>query len=68
VEITPEPSPAEREALLAALARVSRTAPGSYGSVWRLAGLLESAESDLAPPVRATPEGAPRRRRGAGRA
>jgi hypothetical protein len=68
VEITPEPSPAEREALLAALARGSRAAPGSYGSGWRLAGLLESVESDLATPVRATPEGAPRRRPGAGRA
>jgi hypothetical protein len=68
VEITPEPSHAEREALLGALARGSRAAPGSYGSVWRLAGLLESVESDFAAPVRATPEGAPRSSPGANRA
>jgi len=68
VEITPEPSPAEREGLLAVLACGRRAAPGSYGSVWRLAGLLESVESDLAAPVRATPEGAPRSSPGAGRA
>jgi hypothetical protein len=68
VEITPEPSPAEREALLAALARGRPATPGSYGSVWRLAGLLESVESDLAAPVRATPEGASRSSPGTSRA
>jgi hypothetical protein len=68
VEISPEPSTAEREALLAALARGNRTTPGSYGSVWRLAGLLESVESDLATPVRAAPVGAPRSSPGASRA
>ena len=68
MKITPEPSLEERGALLAALASGRRTAPGSYGSVWRLAGLLESVESDLATPVGAAPEGAPRSRPGASRA
>ena len=64
LEITPEPSPDEREALLAAL----REAPwrvDPYRSVWRLAGLLESVEAD---PAVASLDGAPRRSAGATRA
>jgi hypothetical protein len=67
VEITPEPSAAEREALLAALATRTQPVPSSYVSVWRLAGLLENVESDAAP-ARAAPDGAPRSSRGASRA
>lgn len=64
LEITPEPSPEEREALLAALREVpARVDP--YRSVWRLAGLLESVEAD---PSVAPFDGAPRRSPGASRA
>lgn len=62
-EIVPEPTPAEREALLAALARLLRDdgrGPAAYRSRWRLAGL--PAEGDDQAAAR------PRRRRGASRA
>ena len=45
VEITPEPSPEERAALVQAL-EVEGGSVDAYGSVWRLAGLLESVDSD----------------------
>lgn len=68
MEITPEPSAAEREALIAALAAGTQRTPSAYGSVWRLAGLLENVESDAVAPGGAAPEGAPRSSRGARRA
>ena len=46
IEITPEPSAEEREALLAALASGPDGRADPYRSVWRLAGLLENVESD----------------------
>ena len=66
LEITPEPTPEEREALLAALSTPDGHAD-PYRSVWRLAGLLENVESGAdAPP--AGVDGSPRSRRGASRA
>ena len=47
IEITPEPSPEERAALVQALADGHKPADG-YGSVWRLAGLLENVDSNYA--------------------
>jgi hypothetical protein len=46
IEITPAPTPEERAALLAALAQRDDGSAGGYGSVWRLAGLLENVDSD----------------------
>jgi hypothetical protein len=67
IEITPEPSPEERAALLNALAEREGSA-GGYRSVWRLAGLLENVDSgDFAPPA-APAVGSPRSSRGANRA
>jgi hypothetical protein len=68
IRITPVPSPDERAALLAALAEVDRHSADGYGSVWRLAGLLENVESaDFAP--RGEPAvGSPRSSRGANQA
>jgi hypothetical protein len=47
VEITPEPSPAERQVVAEAVERLLEpsSAPGArlYGSAWRLAGLRENA-------------------------
>lgn len=66
IEITPEPSPQERAALVQALGAADRTADG-YGSVWRLAGLLENVDSDdFAPGAPAV--GSPRSSPGANRA
>jgi len=65
VEITPEPSPEEREALLAAIASDGDPRAEPYRSVWRLAGLLENAESAPEPPLSGVPPGVPRRSRGA---
>ena len=65
LEISPEPTPQEREALLAALASSRDVHASPYWSVWRLAGLLENVESA----AEALPaEGAPRSNRGASRA
>ena len=68
IEVTPDPSPEERAALLAALAERDQGHAQSYGSVWRLAGLLENVDSvDFA--SRAEPAvGSPRSSRGASRA
>jgi hypothetical protein len=41
VEIVPEPTPEEREAVLAALAEREPEPPGAYVSLWRAAGLDE---------------------------
>ena len=67
-EITPEPTREERAALLAALASAPDGRTDPYGSVWRLAGLLENVESDASPPPSAAGEGSPRSRPGASRA
>ena len=68
IEVTPDPSPEERAALLAALAERDHGQAQSYGSVWRLAGLLENVDSvDFV--SRAEPAvGSPRSKRGASRA
>ena len=47
IEITPEPSPDEREALIKGLERLlahqdGEELPSMYGSAWREAGLLEA--------------------------
>ena len=68
IEITPEPTQEERAALLAALASAPHGGPDPYGSVWRLAGVLENVESGASPPPPAVGEGSPRSRRGASRA
>jgi hypothetical protein len=68
IEITPEPSPEERAALLAALAERRKGPADGYGSVWRLAGLLENVDSDDFTPPPAPAVGSPRSRRGASRA
>ena len=70
VEIRPEPTPQEREALLSALGSAGARAgrPGSYWSVWRLAGLLENVDSGADGFPAAAPDGAPRSSRGASRA
>ena len=58
VEIVPEPTREEREALLAGLERLlaadkdERALPFAYRSAWRRAGLLEAAgavEDDVGP-------------------
>ena len=67
IEITPEPSPEERAALLQALANGHKPTEG-YGSVWRLAGLLENVDSDDFVPRAAPAVGSPRSSRGANRA
>ena len=67
-EITPEPTPEEREALLAALASAPGGHADPYRSVWRLAGLLESVESGGEAPRPPATEGSPRSNRGASRA
>jgi hypothetical protein len=67
-EITPEPTADERAALLAALASVPNGHADPYGSVWRLAGLLENVESGGDAPRPAAAEGSPRSKRGASRA
>jgi len=68
IEITPEPSPEERAALLAALAKRTDGPSDGYRSVWRLAGLLENVDSDDFPPRAAPAVGSPRSNRGANRA
>ena len=47
-EITPEPSPAERAAILAALQdqNADAGAPPAYRSLWRLDGIRESVEDE----------------------
>ena len=65
MEITPEPSPEERAALLAAIESGSDPRAEAYRSVWRLAGLLESGESGAEAALPAVPVGVPRSRRGA---
>jgi hypothetical protein len=47
-EITPEPSPEEREAILAALREQEPdgAAPAGYGSAWRREGIRESLEDE----------------------
>jgi hypothetical protein len=68
IEITPEPSPEERAALLDALAEPSQGSAGGYRSVWRLAGLLENVDSDDFAPRAAPAVGSPRSSRGVSRA
>ncbi len=46
VEISPEPTPAERGALLAALARLNGQARGGSGSAWWDAGIRELVEAE----------------------
>ena len=67
IEITPEPSPEERAALLQAIADGHKPAD-SYGSVWWLAGLLENVDSDDLVPRAEPAVGSPRSSRGANRA
>jgi hypothetical protein len=67
IEITPEPSPEERAALAQALGAEDRPADG-YGSVWRLAGLLENVDSDDFSPRAAPASRSPRSSFGANRA
>jgi hypothetical protein len=67
IEITPEPSPEERAALVQALGAHGRPADG-YGSVWRLAGLLENVDSYEFSPRAAPASGSPSSSRGANRA
>ena len=47
-EITPEPSPAERAAILAALEEehADEGAPPAYRSLWRRDGIRESVEGE----------------------
>jgi hypothetical protein len=47
-EITPEPSPEERAAILAALKEQdpNEGAPPAYRSAWRREGILESVEDE----------------------
>jgi len=68
IEITPEPTAEEREALLAALASAPDGHTDPYRSVWRLAGLLENVESGADAPRPAVTEGSPRSKPGASRA
>jgi len=68
IEVTPEPALEEREALLAALAQREEGPTGGYGSVWRLAGLLENVDSDDLVPRPEPAVGSPRSSRGANRA
>lgn len=65
MEITPDPNPEEREALLAAIGSDGDPRAEPYRSVWRLAGLLENAESAPDPPRPGEPSGVPRSSRGA---
>jgi hypothetical protein len=48
-EIVPDPSPEEREVLLAALAELDArpASPPSYRSSWRLAGLADDLDEDV---------------------
>ena len=48
IEITPEPSPEERQALLASLERLlaAPEPPAAYRSGWRERGILENVLSD----------------------
>jgi len=68
IEITPEPSPEERAAILGALAVRNEGRTDGYGSVWRLAGLLENVDSDDFAPRAVPAVGSPRSSRGASRA
>jgi len=68
LEIRPEPTPQEREALLAALGAAGTGLAGSYWSVWRLAGLLENVDSDADGLPATAADGVPRSSRGASRA
>lgn len=68
IEITPEPSPEEHAALLAALAEPREGSADGYRSVWRLAGLLENVDSDDSTSRAAPAVGSPRSSRGARRA
>jgi hypothetical protein len=68
IEITPEPTPEERAALLAVLAQREDGGAGCYGSVWRLAGLLENVDSDGFGPTGLPAVVSPRSSRGASRA
>src|SRR5262245_64800797 len=68
IEIRPEPSPEERAAILAAFAERRDGRAEGYGSVWRLAGLLENVDSDDFAPRAGPAVGSPRSSRGARRA
>ena len=68
LEITPEPSPHERAAIARALEQRGDRSADPYGSVWRLAGLLENVDSGGEAPRFAPDAGSPRSRPGASRA
>ena len=68
LEITPEPSPEERAALVSALEQSGDRSADPYGSVWRLAGLLENVDSGGDAPRFGSESGSPRSSRGANRA
>ena len=68
LEITPEPSPEERAAIARALESRAEGPTGPYGSVWRLAGLLENVDSGGDAPRFGSESGSPRSSRGANRA
>ena len=46
VEITPEPTPEEREALLRALATLNGAADHGAASAWWRAGILEAVDEE----------------------
>lgn len=68
LEISPEPSAQERDALVRALEQSADRSGDPYGSVWRLAGLLENVDSGDEAPRFAPDTVSPRSRRGASRA
>ena len=68
LEIRPEPSPQERAAIAGALESRADGPAGPYGSVWRLAGLLENLDSGVDAPRFASDSVSPRSNRGANRA
>ena len=51
LEIRPEP-PADHEAAIRQALASADERPQAYESVWRLAGMLENVESEVAEPVR----------------
>ena len=63
-EFTPEPTPEEREALVAALERLLRdddpVTPAAYRSAWRALGILENLGGDYATARRRRTPGASR--------
>jgi hypothetical protein len=56
--ITPEPTPEERTAILAALDRLAKNGmPAAYGSAWREEGIRENSGEDGGPAATGPPGG-----------